>query len=1241
VAEAQTRVAPQEFFGANGADLRHYVLPEDQGTLDSLATSMSEQGVDWARITFAQHVDNAAPGSFNWYSPDKMVAALARQGVRAEGMLIGTAVWTSKSDEVEDCDWRARPYNLDAWGDWTAAAVARFGTGGAFWNEHPELPELPIQRWEVGNEPNSKMFFCPKADPEQYAGIYSASLDAIKGVDPGAEVMVGGLAPRFGWTTAVDLDVPSFLERMTAADPTLVDRIDSVGIHPYGATPDETLYLLSQFRQAMTDAGLADTPMIANELGWYTQGEEGPLKATEAERAEMLDTVTSELWRTDCGVEGMAPYSWVTLQQDPALGSQWWGLTDVQTGEPLPSGLAYGEQIRVARGLDGPPPQSTITACDGPTLSVARTGSGTVTSSLGTMSCGAVCTDRLPGGSELTLTAAPAAGYAFRGWTGCDSVAGDTCTVTMEADREVQARFVLQRTLAIDRTGPGTLTSAPAAIDCGSTCSARVDDGAQLTLTAQPAAGHEVRFWSGCAVVNGNQCTVSMTDHRTVFVGFIEVHSLSVAVTGLGNVVNSVLGLLCTQNCSTPVQSGNQVILYAEPAPGYVLEAWVGCDAVQGNACYVTVEAAGLVSVRFVPERRLTVQKSGSGTVTSAPAAINCGATCQATLGQGTTMNLTATPAAGYAFAGWSGCDSPNGAQCPLTLGSADRTVTATFAPQRTLAVEKTGPGSVSSSPAAIDCGTTCSAQVGAGGQLVLTAHPEPGYGVRWWSGCASISGNQCTVSMSDHRTVFAGFVRQHPLTVQRTGPGTVVNTTWGIDCGQACTAQVQDGYQVILYATPSQGYEFGGWTGCQSVDGLRCYVTMSEARNVTARFVARRALSVQTTGSGHVTSSPAGIDCWASCAASFDSGTQVTLTAEAAPGYVFKSWTGCDSVAAARCTVSMGAERTVAARFVLQRTLAVEKTGSGAVASSAAGIDCGAACSAQIADGDTVTLTAHPEPGYGVRWWSGCASTSGNQCTVSMTDHRTVFAGFVRQHPLTVERTGPGTVVNATWGIDCGQACSAAVQEGYQVALHATPAQGYEFRGWTGCQSVNGTSCYVMMTEARAVRAAFGRQRTVSVQKSGSGRVTSSTAALDCGATCSAEVEEGTSLTLTATPDPGHSFGGWSGCDSTSAGRCTVAVGGDRAVTATFAAVPPPETSISGLLVKPRKRTATLRITGAAGSGDMSFRCRIDSRPLQACERSETFKLRPGRHTFRAVAVDSLGREDPTPAVRTFRIRR
>ncbi len=80
------------------------------------------------------------------------------------------------------------------------------------------------------------------------------------------------------------------------------------------------------------------------------------------------------------------------------------------------------------------------------------------------------------------------------------------------------------------------------------------------------------------------------------------------------------------------------------------------------------------------PQKTLTVTKdgTGTGTVTSSPAGINCGVTCQANYTQGTQVTLTATPDAGSIFAGWSGGGCSGSGTCVLTLND-NTTVTATF----------------------------------------------------------------------------------------------------------------------------------------------------------------------------------------------------------------------------------------------------------------------------------------------------------------------------------------------------------------------------------------------------------------------------------------------------------------------------------------------------------------------------------------------------------------------------------
>jgi hypothetical protein len=233
-------------------------------------------------------------------------------------------------------------------------------------------------------------------------------------------------------------------------------------------------------------------------------------------------------------------------------------------------------------------------------------------------------------------------------------------------------------------------------------------------------------------------------------------------------------------------------------------------------------------------------------------------------------------------------------------------------------------------------------------------------------------------------------------------------------------------------------------------------------------------------TGRGNVTSSPLGIDCGSACAAAFQTGTVVTLTATP-DGSTFMGWNGCDTASGTSCTVTMNASRSVTATF-MPFTLTVTKagTGTGAVTSAPAGIDCGASwqtCSSSFESGTQVTLTATPGDRSTFTAWTGCDTVSGNTCTVAMNAARSVTATFMRvRFTLTVNKTGVGrgTVTSTPGGIDCGSSCSAAYDIDTVVTLTATPAMLSVFTGWTGCDTVSDTTCVVRMSAAKSVTADF-----------------------------------------------------------------------------------------------------------------------------------------------------------------------
>jgi Pro-kumamolisin, activation domain/Divergent InlB B-repeat domain len=251
-----------------------------------------------------------------------------------------------------------------------------------------------------------------------------------------------------------------------------------------------------------------------------------------------------------------------------------------------------------------------------------------------------------------------------------------------------------------------------------------------------------------------------------------------------------------------------------------------------------------------------------------------------------------------------------------------------------TLVVSVSGGGTVTSSPAGINCTTTCTATFSSSPQVTLTATPTSGWIFNGWGGACSGTGS-CLVSANVAQSVSATFVQNFTLSVSETGSGAVTSSPSGINCGATCSASFTSATIVTLTATPSGGTLFGGWGGACSGTGS-CNVTMSSAQSVSATFTqATYTLSVNVSGNGAVTSSPAGISCPSTCSAIFNAGTQVTLTATPGGGEIFGGWSGA-CTGSGGCTVAMNSATGVSASFgtsepVSDRTWVSATTGSDA----------------------------------------------------------------------------------------------------------------------------------------------------------------------------------------------------------------------------------------------------------------------------------------------------------------------
>lgn len=156
---------------------------------------------------------------------------------------------------------------------------------------------------------------------------------------------------------------------------------------------------------------------------------------------------------------------------------------------------------------------------------------------------------------------------------------------------------------------------------------------------------------------------------------------LMVTKAGNGTVTSSPAGINCGLDCTEAFPDGTAVTLTPTPGVGYVFSGWSG-DCTGSGACSVTVNALKSVTATFtpVPVGLLSIAKigTGTGTVTRAGGAINCGATCTESLPPGSTVTLSASPSPGSTFAGWSGGVCSGSSTCAFTI-NANTTVNAQF----------------------------------------------------------------------------------------------------------------------------------------------------------------------------------------------------------------------------------------------------------------------------------------------------------------------------------------------------------------------------------------------------------------------------------------------------------------------------------------------------------------------------------------------------------------------------------
>ena len=268
------------------------------------------------------------------------------------------------------------------------------------------------------------------------------------------------------------------------------------------------------------------------------------------------------------------------------------------------------------------------------------------------------------------------------------------------------------------------------------------------------------------------------------------------------------------------------------------------------------------------------------------------------------------------------------------------------------------------------------------------------------------------------------------------------------------------DGTSVTLTASPDAGQKFAGWSGDASGLTNSLTIKMDADKTITGTFsptdIAYN-LNITTNGNGTITKSPD--------QTSYASGTSEILTASPEDGWKFTGWSGDATGAENPLTITMDADKNIAATFTQIATdfaLIITTDGNGTVTKNPD--------QTTYSGGTSVTLTATPLSGYQFVSWSGDAGGTTNPLSITMDKDKQITATFslAPQYSLNISVSGNGSVTKSPY--------QTTYSAGASVTLTANPAASKQFTGWSGAVSGTTNPLTIIMSADKTITATFAQ---------------------------------------------------------------------------------------------------------------------------------------------------------------------
>jgi hypothetical protein len=223
-------------------------------------------------------------GSPVFSSIDPLVAGAAQAGIGVLPFVYGAPSWAVRAAPVPGSHGSSTaPLTLpvknapqrSAWESFLKLVTARYGPGGSFWLENPGLREQPIRTWQIWNEENFK-YFVVRPNPADYGKLVKLSYRAIRSVDPGAQLILGGMfaepkEAQYRLKPPQAYFATDFLEQLYRTTPGIKRYFSGVALHPYTSTYQRLTPDVEDFRSVLQENHDGGKGLWITEIGWSSE----------------------------------------------------------------------------------------------------------------------------------------------------------------------------------------------------------------------------------------------------------------------------------------------------------------------------------------------------------------------------------------------------------------------------------------------------------------------------------------------------------------------------------------------------------------------------------------------------------------------------------------------------------------------------------------------------------------------------------------------------------------------------------------------------------------------------------------------------------------------------------------------------------------------------------------------------------------------------------------------------------